>query len=86
MHACLMRRPGAGHFWPHISDRMRHERRAPEAGASGLKLAPAALGASISVQQHLKVERDGRIDDLDVALQVDPDRSTWSAWRSASAC
>lgn len=39
----------------------------------GLKLAPAALGASISVQQHLKVERGGRIDELDVALQVEPD-------------
>jgi hypothetical protein len=37
----------------------------------GLKLAPAALGASISVQQHLTVEREGRTDDLDVALEVD---------------
>jgi len=39
----------------------------------GLKLAPAALGESISVQQHLKVERDGRTDEMDVALQVEPD-------------
>ncbi|SFG10676.1 Protein of unknown function [Duganella sp. CF458] len=39
----------------------------------GLKLAPAALGTSLSVQQHLKVERNGRTDDLDVALQVEPD-------------
>lgn len=39
----------------------------------GLKLPPAALGTSISVQQHLKVERSGRTDDLDVALQVEPD-------------
>ena len=39
----------------------------------GLKLAPSALGQSISVQQHLKVERQGRTDDLDVALQVEPD-------------
>ena len=39
----------------------------------GLKLAPAALGASIEVQQHLKVERGGRIDELDVALQVEPE-------------
>jgi len=46
--------------------------RQPEARL-GLKLAPAALGTSISVQQHLKVERDGRTDDLDVALQVEPD-------------
>jgi hypothetical protein len=48
---------------------------APPAPAArlGLKLAPAALGQSISVQQHLKVERNGRTDDLDVALQVEPD-------------
>jgi hypothetical protein len=39
----------------------------------GLKLAPAALGQAISVQQHLKVERQGRTDDLDVALQVEPE-------------
>jgi len=39
----------------------------------GLKLAPAALGTSLSVQQHLKVERNGRTDDLDVAVQVEPD-------------
>jgi hypothetical protein len=37
----------------------------------GLKLAPATLGASISVQQHLKVEREDRIDELDAALEVD---------------
>jgi hypothetical protein len=40
----------------------------------GLKLAPAALGTAISVQQHLRVERDGRIDELDTALEVDPAR------------
>ncbi|MEO5934847.1 MAG: DUF3261 domain-containing protein [Duganella sp.] len=46
----------------------------PQAQARlGLKLPPAALGASISVQQHLKVERAGRTDDLDVALQVEPE-------------
>lgn len=37
----------------------------------GLKLAPAALGAAISLQQHLKVERNGRIDELDAAIEVD---------------
>jgi hypothetical protein len=46
--------------------------RQPEARL-GLKLAPAALGTAISVQQHLKVERNGRTDDLDVALQVEPE-------------
>lgn len=45
----------------------------PPQARLGLKLPPAALGASISVQQHLKVERAGRTDDLDVALQVEPD-------------
>ena len=38
----------------------------------GLKLAPAALGDSISLQQHLTVERGGRIDELDAAIEVDP--------------
>jgi hypothetical protein len=41
-------------------------------GRLGLKLAPAALGASISVQQHLTVERNGRSEELDAALEVDP--------------
>jgi len=39
-----------------------------------LMLAPDTLGDSISVQQNLRVERDGRIDHLDVALEVDPQR------------
>jgi hypothetical protein len=38
----------------------------------GLKLAPATLGEAISLQQHLKVERGGRTDELDAALEVDP--------------
>jgi hypothetical protein len=40
----------------------------------GLKLAPVTLGASISLQQHLSVEREGGSDDLDTALEVDPER------------
>ena len=40
-------------------------------GRLNLKLAPAALGASIAIQQHLKVEREGRTDDLDAALEID---------------
>jgi hypothetical protein len=48
---------------------------APPAPARlGLKLAPSALGESISLQQHLKVERNGRIDELDAALEVDAAR------------
>jgi hypothetical protein len=38
----------------------------------GLKLAPSALGESVSLQQHLTVERGGRIDELDAALEIDP--------------
>ena len=37
----------------------------------GLSLAPAAVGAAFSVQQHLTVERNGRTDELDAALEVD---------------
>lgn len=37
----------------------------------GIKLAPAALGEAISLQQHLTVERNGRIDELDAALEID---------------
>jgi hypothetical protein len=40
----------------------------------GLKLAPSALGESVSLQQHLTVERGGRIDELDAALEIDPAR------------
>ena len=40
----------------------------------GLKLAPSALGESISLQQHLTVERNGRVDELDAVLEVDPRR------------
>lgn len=46
----------------------------PPAARLGLKLAPAALGESISVQQHLRVERSGRSDELDVALEVEPQK------------
>ncbi|MES2320101.1 MAG: DUF3261 domain-containing protein [Pseudomonadota bacterium] len=37
----------------------------------GLKLAPAALGEAISLQQHLTVERNGKFDELDAALEID---------------
>jgi hypothetical protein len=40
----------------------------------GLKLAPSALGESISLQQHLTVERNGRVDELDAVLEVDSQR------------
>jgi hypothetical protein len=40
----------------------------------GLRLAPATLGASLSLQQHLTVERPGRVEQLDAALEVDAQR------------
>jgi hypothetical protein len=40
----------------------------------GLRLAPSTLGTTLSLQQHLTVEREGRIDELDTALEVEPDR------------
>lgn len=45
----------------------------PQPTRLGLKLAPATLGASIARQQHLKVERNGRIDELNAALEIDPE-------------
>jgi hypothetical protein len=48
----------------------------PPSARLGLKLAPAALGATISVEQHLKVERGSRIDEIDAVLEVDPARMT----------
>jgi hypothetical protein len=38
-----------------------------------LRLPPSALGESIALQQHLTVERNGKIDELDAALEVDKD-------------
>lgn len=37
----------------------------------GLKLPPAALGTSVSLQQRLQVEREGRFDQLDAMLEID---------------
>lgn len=37
----------------------------------GLRLAPADLGAEIALQQHLTIERNGKTDQLDAALEVD---------------
>lgn len=39
-------------------------------GRIGLKLAPATLGKSISLQQHLTVQHPGRTDELDTVLQI----------------
>jgi hypothetical protein len=49
---------------------------APESrpGGMGLKLRPAALGESISLQQRLDVEGQGRSAQFDVALEVDAAR------------
>jgi hypothetical protein len=40
----------------------------------GLRLSPASLAVAISLQQQLIVERQGRIDALDAALEVDAER------------
>ena len=39
-----------------------------------LQLVPATLGASLGLQQHLTVEKDGRIQELDAALEIDSER------------
>ncbi|HKY07728.1 MAG TPA: DUF3261 domain-containing protein [Candidatus Binatia bacterium] len=39
-----------------------------------LQLAPATFGASLSLQQHLIVQREGRIDEVEAALEIDADR------------
>lgn len=38
-----------------------------------LQLSPASLGQSLSVQQHLSVERAGQINELDTVLEIEPD-------------
>lgn len=37
----------------------------------GLQLAPADLGEEIALQQHLIIERNGKTDEMDAALEVD---------------
>jgi hypothetical protein len=39
-----------------------------------LQLAPATFGGAISLQQHLTVQREGRTDELEAALEIDPER------------
>lgn len=48
---------------------------APQAPVArlGLQLPPADLQETLSVQQHLIVERANRIDELDTALEIDPE-------------
>ncbi|HEX6437167.1 MAG TPA: DUF3261 domain-containing protein [Candidatus Binatia bacterium] len=46
----------------------------PRAAGVGLKLAPAALAESISLQQRLDIEGQGRRAQLDVVLEVDAER------------
>jgi uncharacterized protein DUF3261 len=40
----------------------------------GLRLAPATLGASVSLQQHLTIQRGNLVDEIDAALEIDSDR------------
>ena len=46
----------------------------PQPARLGLRLSPATLGASLTLQQHLSIERQGRNDDIDAALEVDEQR------------
>ena len=39
-----------------------------------LQLAPATFGESVSLQQHLTVEREGGIHELEAALEIDSER------------
>jgi hypothetical protein len=73
MHSCLSRLRGGVAWLLVLALAGCASAPPPPPARLGLKLAPASLGASIGVQQHLKVERGGRIDELDVALQVEPD-------------
>jgi hypothetical protein len=43
----------------------------PAPARLGLQLAPSELGVDISLQQHLVIERNGKTDQLDAALEVD---------------
>src|SRR4051812_47410827 len=43
----------------------------PTSARLELQLAPAELGVSIALQQHLTVERNGKTDELDAALEID---------------
>jgi hypothetical protein len=44
----------------------------PPPARIGLKLAPATLGQSLSLQQHLIVERAGHTHQLDTVLEINP--------------
>jgi hypothetical protein len=46
----------------------------PQPARLGLKLAPATLGASITLQQQIRVERGGRVENLQAVLEVDAER------------
>ena len=50
------------------------ENSLPRGGRIGLKLPPSTLGASVNLQQHLTVDRNGRMDELDAVLEIDPER------------
>lgn len=43
----------------------------PPPARLGLQLPPGDLGADIALQQHLIIERNGKTDQLDAALEVD---------------
>lgn len=38
----------------------------------GLRLSPESLHETLSLQQHLKIERQGRVNEIDAVLEIDP--------------
>lgn len=48
--------------------------KSSEPARLGLKLAPSALGASVNLQQQIRVERGGRVENLQAVLEVDAER------------
>ncbi|MGZ9188057.1 MAG: DUF3261 domain-containing protein [Candidatus Binatia bacterium] len=70
--------PGLSWVWVLLAAIALHSLGCTDAPAQparlGLRLAPATLGVTLSLQQHLSIERQGRVDELDAALEIDPER------------
>jgi len=70
--------PGLSWVWVLLAAIALHSLGCADAPAQparlGLRLAPATLGVTLSLQQHLSIERQGRVDELDAALEIDPER------------
>ena len=65
------KRPRRGYLLSDLARVFTNRLRGRRPVRLGLKLSPASLGESISLQQRLTVQRDDRIDQLDAALEID---------------